>query len=454
MTLKKNDHFVAIVEDIISDGLGVVKKDGFPLFVDGTIMGEEVEVRAIFFKKNFGYGRLIKILKESPHRVEMRDDIGRQIGTMTYQHMDYSEQLRMKEKFVRDSFKRIGKFENPKIHAVIGMENPWAYRNKAQIPVREMDGQLETGFFRKGSNELVPVENFHIQHPEIDKAILIVRDLLREYELKAYNPKEHTGLIRHIIVKRGFYTGEMMIVLVVNQEKIPHEERIVEEIRKSLPEVVSIMKNVNKSKGNRILGRKNVSLWGKTTYKDIVLGKTFEISTDSFFQVNTKMAEKLYEKAFELAAFTGEEVLLDAYSGIGMIGILASDFVKKTYGVDIVRESIEQAKENGRLNGVENIEYFCEDATVQIKKWKKSGQKFDTVFVDPPKKGLDREFVEQLIKLAPQKIVNISCNPATLARDCKIFCDEKYELIEIQPVDLFPQTPHVECVALLRRTNM
>ena len=454
MTLKKNDHFIGIVEDLTSDGMGVVKKDGFPLFVDGTIIGEEVEVRAIFLKKNFGYGRLIKILKESPHRVEVRDDIGRQIGTMTYQHMAYSEQLRMKQKFVKDSFERIGKFENIEVESVIGMENPWEYRNKAQIPVREIHGQLETGFFRKGSNDLVPVENFHIQQKEIDEAIIVVRDILREYNIKAYNPKNHTGTIRHIIVKRGFYTGEMMIVLVLNENKIPKEEEIVEKIHQSLPEVVSIMKNINKSKGNRILGRKNINLWGKTTYQDEILGKKFEISTDSFFQVNTEMAEKLYSKAFEFAEFKGHETILDAYSGIGMIGILASEYVNKTLGVDIVPESIEQAKENGQLNNVSNIEYFCEDATKQLKKWKDQGQSFDITFVDPPKKGLDRKFVDHLIEVGSKKIVYISCNPATLARDCKILNEGGYEIEKIQPVDLFPQTPHVECVTLLKRTNI
>lgn len=448
---KKNDTFTGTVEDITSQGQGVVKLDHYPFFIEGAMTGEVVKFKAMKVGKTYGFGRLLEIIEESPERVEMTDAIGRQIGTMTLQHMSYDAQLAYKEQQVKSAYERIGHFEDAEIRPVLGMENPWEYRNKAQIPVREINGQLETGFFRRNSHDLVPVENFFIQHKEIDEAILIVRDILRRFHVPAYNEKNHTGIIRHVVVRRGHYSGQVMVTLVTNKRKMPNEEIIVDAIAEEVPNIASIVQNVQTKRTNVILGRQSLVLWGQPYIEDSMLGLTFRISSKSFYQVNTPQAEVLYKTAIDAADLQGNETVLDAYSGIGTIGLSLAQHAKQVYGMDIVDEAVEMAKQNAKLNGIKNAAFEVGSAEEWLPKWNEAGINFDVIVVDPPRKGLDQVFVDAVIEQQPEKIVYVSCNPATQARDARLFADAGYGLQFVQPVDLFGQTTHVEAVALFTK---
>lgn len=450
---RKNEEFTGRVEDITSQGQGVVKVDHYPFFIEGAITDEVVQFKAMKVGKTYGFGRLIKIIEESPERVEMKDPIGRQIGTMTLQHMSYDAQLAYKQQLVKSAFERLGHFTDLDIRPVLGMDNPWEYRNKAQIPVREVKGQLETGFFRRNTHDLVPVENFYIQHKAIDEAILIVRDILRKFHVPAYNEKAHTGLIRHIIIKRGHYSGQVMVTLVTNKRKLPNEYMIVQAIADAVPNVKSIIQNVQTKRTNVILGRESIVLWGEPYIEDTMLDTTFRISANSFYQVNTPQAEVLYQTAIDAADLKGDETVLDAYSGIGTISLSLAKHAKHVYGMEIVEEAVEMAKQNAELNNVENVTFETGSAEEWLPRWNEAGIQFDVVVVDPPRKGLDQGFIDALIEQQPQKIVYVSCNPATQARDARILADAGYTVKFVQPVDLFGQTTHVETVVLLQRAD-
>ena len=450
---KKNEYYTGTVEDLTSEGAGVVKIEGFPFFVEGTIPGETIRFKAIKVNKNFGFGRLEAIEVTSPDRIEERDMKGRQIGTMTLQHMTYQSQLAYKQKQVQDAFERLGHFKDVSVNAVMGMDHPWEYRNKAQIPVQVVNGQVETGFYRKKSHQLIPIEDFFIQDPAIDRAIVVVRDLIRHYGLSVYDEKTHKGLIRHIIVKRGHHTGQMMIVIVASKNKLGIEDNLVEDIRQALPEVVSIVLNVNTDKGNKILGQHNRVLWGTAYYEDCMLEKTLRISANSFYQVNTPQAERLYQVAIEAAQLTGSETVLDAYCGIGSISLSLAPHAQHVYAMEIVAEAIDMAKQNAQINHIDNVTFEVGAAEEVLPQWNQQGIHFDVAVVDPPRKGLDPEFIQALIDQDPDRIVYVSCNPATCARDCRIIADAGYHIEMIQPVDLFPQTTHVESVVLLTKSE-
>ncbi|UUX35463.1 23S rRNA (uracil(1939)-C(5))-methyltransferase RlmD [Fundicoccus culcitae] len=447
--LSKNQILKSSVLDLTSQGEGVVKIDHFPIFVEGALPGETIEFKIVKLGKKFGYGRLLKIIQASPHRVEAKDDVGRQIGTMTLQHLEYSEQLKFKQKLVKDAFERIGKFSQLTIHPTIGMEKPWEYRNKAQIPVRQINNQLETGFFRKNSHDLIPIENYYIQHPVIDQTILTVRNILRQLHISAYNEESHTGLVRHIIVKRGHYTEEIMVVFVLNGKKMLHEQALVQAMVDQIPHLVSIVANFQTKETNVIMGRENSVLWGQAFYEDEMLGLRFKISAQSFYQVNTPQAERLYQTAIDYAQLSGTETVLDAYCGIGSISLALAQSAKQVYAMEVVAEAIAMAKENARLNQIENVSFEVGKAEDVLPNWQKEGIHFDVAVVDPPRKGLDQQFIQTLTELAPQRIVYVSCNPATCARDCRLIADAGYTIDEIQPVDLFGQTVHTEVVVKL-----
>lgn len=449
----KNQYLQGQVIDLTHEGLGVVKIDKYPFFIEGVIPGETVQFKIIKVGKHFGFGRLEEILQASPDRVEVTDTIGRVTGTMTLQHMTYDRQLAFKQEVVRQAFQRIGKFEAVQVAETVGMDHPWAYRNKAQIPVREVKGLLSTGIFRKNSHELVAVEDYRIQDPQIDQAILKIRDILRQFHYQAYDEETHTGLIRHIIVKRGHHSGQMMVVLVTTKDQLPHQENLVSKIRQELPDLVSLIQNTNAQVTNVIMGPDSRTLWGQDFIEDTMLGLTLRISAQSFYQVNTPQAEKLYSKAIELGQINATDTVMDAYCGIGSISLALAQHAGQVHAMEIVPEAIAMAKKNAQLNQIDNIEFQAGPAEDWIKKWQDQGIHFNTVVVDPPRKGLDDNFIQTLIELTPDKIVYISCNPASQARDCRILADAGYEIGEIYPFDLFPQTYHVETCAVLTKSS-
>ncbi|MBK0348787.1 23S rRNA (uracil(1939)-C(5))-methyltransferase RlmD [Aerococcaceae bacterium zg-ZJ1578] len=446
---KKNQEIVGLVEDLTSEGLGVVRVEGFAFFVEGGIPGEIVHAKVMKVGKNFGFARLVEIKNSSYDRQEMIDVVGRQIGTMALQHMSYDLQLAFKQETVRNTFRKIGGFKQVPVRMTLGMAHPWGYRNKAQIPVREINGELETGFFRKNTHDLVPVNNFHIQHPEIDRAIQLIRNVLRKFKITAYNELNHSGEVRHIIVKRGHVSGEIMVILVVNGAALPNELEIAKEIMVQIPEVVSVVLNRQDKKTNVIMGDKSRVLLGEQYYQDRMLGYTYFISAHSFYQVNTPQAEVLYKEAIRAADLTGQETVLDAYCGIGTITLPLAQQAKRVYAMEVVPQAIEMANKNAAYNYVENVTFEVGKAEDVLPKWNETGVHFDVIVVDPPRKGLDKQFVDSAIEQAPKRIVYVSCNPATCARDCKLFAEAGYQLQYVQPVDLFPQTTSIECVALL-----
>ena len=447
----KNDELQGTVVDLTHEGSGVVKIDDYPFFVEGALPGEDVTIKVMKVGKTFGFARLVSVQNESPDRVAEKDIVGRQIGTMTLQHLSYPAQLKFKQHLVESAFERLGKFKGVKVAETVGMEVPYEYRNKAQIPVRTVNGLLETGFFRKNSHQLVPVENFYIQHKAIDAAIVKVRDILRKYDIVPYNERNHNGEVRHIVVKRGHYTGQLMIILVTNKKRLQNIESITHDIVNEIENVESVVLNFNNQEGNVILGRNNTVLHGTPYYTDKMLGLEFRVSPNSFFQVNTPQAEVLYQLALEAADLNGTETVLDAYCGIGTISLALAQQAKQVYAMEIVHESIKMAKQNAKMNGIDNVHFETGAADEILPKWSEEGVKFDVAVVDPPRKGLDDDFIQTLIAQNPKKIVYVSCNPSTCARDCRKFADAGYKLETVKPVDLFPQTPHVECVVRLTK---
>lgn len=450
----KNDVLEGEIIDLTHEGLGISKLGGYPLFIEGALINETVEFKVIKVGKNFGVAKLIKIIKESPDRVEVTDRAYAQTGTMPLQHLAYEAQLKFKKNQVENVLQKIGKLPDVKVNDVIGMDNPFGYRNKAQIPVRKHNGKLETGVFRKNSHDLIPMEDFKIQDLEIDKAVIVVRDIMRKYNVKPYNEKDNTGNLRHILVRRGYHTGEMMITLVTRTPKLFPHSKIVPDILEALPEVVSIVQNVNPKKTNVILGQEVIVLHGEDKYQDKLLNHTFEISHRSFFQVNTSQAEVLYSKVLEFAQLTGEETVIDAYCGIGTITLALAEKAKEVYGIEIIEPAVLDARRNAELNGIENVTYQIGAAEDVMLDWSKEGREADLLVVDPPRKGLEGQFIEAVIKMQPKKMVYVSCNPSTLARDLALLVEGGYTVEQVQPVDMFPQTSHVETVALLTKKQV
>ncbi|ENZ9219476.1 23S rRNA (uracil(1939)-C(5))-methyltransferase RlmD [Enterococcus hirae] len=449
LSVKKNERYTLDIIDLSYEGMGVAKIDGYPLFIENALPGERVEVLVVKVGNKFGYGKVEKWLTESPDRQPLKDNRLLRTGIAPLAHLNYEQQLLFKQKQVENVMSKIAKMPEVDILPTIPMDNPVGYRNKAQIPVRRMDGRLATGFYKKNSHELVEIEDYYIQDPAIDEAIKRVRDILQRFQVRGYNEAKNEGQIRHIIIRRGHYSHEMMVVLVTRKEKFFKGKEIASIIHEELPEVVSVIQNINEEKTNVILGDKEKVLYGRSYIEDQLLGKTYRISSKSFYQVNTEQTEKLYQTAIEFAALQKEDTVIDAYSGIGTIGLSLADKVKEVYGMELVPEAIEDAQFNALTNKIENAHYEVGKAETVMKKWQDKGVKPSVIVVDPPRKGLDARFIASAIDMAPAKLVYISCNPATFARDAKLFAESGYEVKKVQPVDLFPQTHHVELVALL-----
>ena len=443
----KNQEFDATVIDLTYEGNGVVKVDDFPIFVPNAVPGEESRVGITKVAGTYAFGRVVKTLKESEDRNKDVDVATLTTGIAPLAHLKYDAQLRFKQNQIQELFKK--QHVDVEVSETLGMENPTGYRNKAQIPTRELRGELTTGFFRRGSHNLMPIEDFYIQDPEIDKAIVVIRDILRKYHIPAYNEFEHTGVIRNIMVRRGYYSHEMMVVLVTRSKKLPGAEMIVEEIREAFPEVKSIIQNVNQEKTNVILGEKNNTLWGKNVITDTLFGKKFAIGPNSFYQVNPQTTETLYQLAADKAGLNGDEEVIDAYSGIGTISLTIADRVKSVLGVEIVPGAVDDAKRNADINGVTNAKFELGKAEEKMVEWHDAGMRPDVIFVDPPRKGLTPELIDAATGMEPEKFVYISCNPATLARDTVQILENGYHIEgPVQPIDQFPQTTHIESITV------
>ncbi|KIO70785.1 23S rRNA (uracil(1939)-C(5))-methyltransferase RlmD [Caldibacillus thermoamylovorans] len=451
--VKKNDYIDVEFVDLTHEGQGVAKIDGFPVFVPGGLPGEYAQIKILNVKKNYGYGKLIEIREKSPYRVEIPKEDMHKYGGCQLHHMSYEGQLQFKQNLVEQTLTRIGKLQDVNIHPIIGMEQPFHYRNKAQVPVGERNGRLITGFYKPRTHEIIDTDESVIHMEAINDAIKIVKEICSELGVAAYNEEAHTGVLRHIMARFGRKTDELMIVLITRTEKLPHREEIVGKIVAALPNVKSIVHNVNPKRTNVILGEKTQVLWGQDVIYDYIGNVKFAISPRSFYQVNPVQTQVLYDKALAYAGLTGEEIVIDAYCGIGTISLFLAQQAKKVYGVEVVSDAINDAKKNADLNGITNVEFTVGEAETVIPNWAKEGIHADVIVVDPPRKGCDAALLKTIIEMKPKRVVYVSCNPATLARDLGILEADDYQTVEVQPVDMFPMTMHVECVVLMSRVE-
>ncbi|NLY79526.1 MAG: 23S rRNA (uracil(1939)-C(5))-methyltransferase RlmD, partial [Lysinibacillus sp.] len=367
-------------------------------------------------------------------------------GGCQLQHLSYEAQLKWKENMVRNVMKRIGKIDAP-VRAIKGMEDPWNYRNKSQIPFGMSETGPIAGFYKSRTHQIVDMERCLIQVSEADKMMANLKKELENLGIQPYNEHAHQGMLRHVVVRVGKTTGEVMVVLVTKNRKFPQKNEVVEVIRKLVPNVTSIVQNVNSEKTNVILGNETITLWGKESIEDTIGGVRFEISARSFYQVNPVQTEVLYKQALDYANLTGEETVIDAYCGIGTISLFLAEKAKHVMGVEIVEQAIEDAKRNAKLNGFTNTYFEAGPAEEVIPRWYSEGKRADVLVVDPPRKGCDQALLDTIIEHKPKRVVYVSCNPSTLARDLRILEDGGYKTVEITPVDMFPQTTHVECVS-------
>ncbi|ROR31787.1 23S rRNA (uracil1939-C5)-methyltransferase [Mobilisporobacter senegalensis] len=452
--LKKNDMIRIEIDDISSEGEGIGHFNGYTLFVKDTITGDIVDVKIMKMKKSYGYARLIHLITPSPIRVEPKCPIARQCGGCQVQHMDYKEQLKYKENKVKNCLTRIGKFDKEYIDSIMepiaGMEEPFYYRNKAQFPVgRDKDGKVVIGFYASRTHTIIDTAHCYIQAKINEEIIERVKVFIEKYNITTYDEENHTGLVRHILTRVGFVTGEIMVCLILNGDDIPHKDKFIDSLT-DIEGMTSISLNINKEKTNVILGNKVVTVWGKPYIVDYIGDVKYQISPLSFYQVNPVQTKVLYETALDYAGLEGDETVWDLYCGIGTISLFLAKKAKKVYGVEIIPQAIEDAKMNGKINGIENAEFFVGAAEeVLPAKYKEEQIYGDVIVVDPPRKGCDEGLLETIIKMNPKKVVYVSCDPATLARDLRYLNDNGYNLKKIRAVDQFSHSTHVECVALL-----
>ncbi|OCA83005.1 23S rRNA (uracil-5-)-methyltransferase RumA [Bacillus sp. FJAT-27225] len=451
--VKKNDDLNVRFEDLTHDGAGVAKVDGFPIFVAGALPEETAKIKIIKTQKNYSIGKLIELIETSPYRVVIQPEETHKYGGCQLEHMSYEGQLKFKENQVKQVLARIGKLEDVVVHPVLGMEEPWHYRNKAQVPVGEKDGRMVAGFFKPRSHEIVDTDESLIQLPEVNEAINTVKDICGQLGIRPYDEQAHKGDLRHIMARYGKKTGELMIVLITRTADLPHKSKLIEEITARLPKLKSIVHNVNSMRTNVIMGPKTTVIWGNEFIYDYIGDVKFAISALSFYQVNPDQTRVLYEKALEYADLKGGESVIDAYCGIGTISLFLAQRAGKVFGVEVVPQAIEDAKRNAELNGIINAEFEAGPAEEVIPRWYKAGNEADVLVVDPPRKGCDEALLNTIIEMKPKKVVYVSCNPGTLARDLRILEDGGYKTLEVQPVDMFPQTVHCEAVAKIVLKN-
>lgn len=472
MDMKKNDKFVLTIEDMSEDGAGIGKLDGYIWFVKDALIGDVIEASAMKMKKNYGFARLVRVIEAAPGRVEAKCPVARACGGCQMQELAYAEQLKFKEKKVYNHLKRIGGLENFIMEPIIGMEHPWRYRNKAQFPIgTDKNGQPVAGFYAGRTHSLIPVPELDCLLGCEENQLLLeaVLDFMKKYHISAYDEGSHRGLVRHVLLRKGFDSAELMVCLVINGDKLPHADRFVERIlavneelaaredgkERRPSKVTSISLSVNTERTNVIMGLEIINLYGPGYITDKIGNIEYRISPLSFYQVNPVQTERLYGTALEFAGLSGGETVWDLYCGIGTISSFLAQKAGKVYGVEIIPEAIDDARANAERNGLKNVEFFVGKAEeVLPEQYEKNQVYADVIVVDPPRKGCDVVCLDTILKMAPKKVVYVSCDSSTLARDVKYLCENGYEVKRVRPVDMFPMSGHVETVVLLsRRTS-
>ena len=456
MKFEKNTIFEVKIEDISDAGEGIGKKDGFIWFVKDTVIGDRVEAKVMKTKKSYGFARLVRVLEPSPHRITPPCPVARSCGGCQLQAMDYEEQLRFKEAKVLNNLRRIGGIDcRQRFESIIGMEHPWHYRNKAQFPVgyrkaensqHTSDKKLAIGFYAGRTHSIIDTTHCYIQAEVNERIVQIIREFLEEYQIPAYEEETGRGLVRHILTRVGFATGEIGICLVINGRSLPYQRELCRRLAE-IGGVCSISLNVNEQETNVILGEELIPLYGEPYIRDFIGEVQFQISPLSFYQVNPVQTRALYGKALEYAGLTGQEVVWDLYCGIGTISLFLAKKAKTVYGVEIVPEAIADAKRNAKLNGIENVSFIvgaAEDIAPEL-------EPPNVIVVDPPRKGCDGKLLETILSVRPERVVYVSCDPGTLGRDVKVLTDGGYRLERVQVVDMFGWGYHAETVCFLKR---
>ncbi len=451
MSIKKNDDITLKIEDMTNEGSSVGHCDGMAVFVRGAVTGDEIVAHIIKAKKNYAIGIVKEILNPSPCRIESDCPVSDKCGGCSFRNMTYDAELQYKQGRVADAIKRIGHIDAP-IMPIIGADTVDNYRNKAQYPVSIVDGKLEAGFYAYKSHRIIPCSDCRLQQQEFKEILDIISDWVKQNNVTSYDEKTGRGLLRHIYIRRAPKTGETMVCLVINCKNIPNEAELVNALVKD-KNVKSVCVNINRENTNVILGDKTNVIYGQKTITDILLDKKFVISPESFYQINHDQCEKLYTKATEYAGLTGNETVVDLYCGVGTIGLSMADRAKQIFGIEIVPQAIENAKINAKQNGISNAEFFCGDAFDGAKELEKRGIVPDVVILDPPRKGCQKELFDVIEQMNPKRIVYVSCDSATLARDLEVLQTKGFRTLEVTPVDMFPRTPHVEAVAKLIKVN-
>lgn len=465
MEIRKNDEFELTIEDMSEDGAGIGKQDGYIWFVKDAVIGDRIRARAMKMKKNYGFARLMEVLEASKDRVMPECPVARQCGGCQLQMMSYEAQLHFKERKVYNNLSRIGGMENLRLperadsvivdktivmEPILGMEHPWRYRNKAQFPFgRDKDGRIIAGFYAGRTHHIVEAEDCLLGVEENAVILDIIKKIMEENQIAPYDEETHKGLIRHALIRKGFSNGELMVCLVINGKKLPHADIFVERL-KEVPGMTSISYNINQEKTNVILGAELVNLYGPGYITDKIGNVSYQISPLSFYQVNPVQTEKLYGTALEYARLTGGETVWDLYCGIGTISLFLAQKAKKVYGVEIVPPAIEDARRNAALNGMENVEFFVGKAEeVLPREYEKNQVYADVIVVDPPRKGCDSVCLDTIVRMQPKRVVYVSCDSATLARDVKYLNERGYAVERVRCCDMFGMSGHVETVALL-----
>ena len=452
--MEKNQEFTVSIEDMSEDGAGIGKLDGYIWFIKDAVIGDVVRARAMKMKKNYGFARLMEILTPSAARVEPKCPVARQCGGCQLQAMSYEEQLKFKERKVKNHLLRIGKFKEDEIRMlpIMGMEEPWRYRNKAQFPFgMDKNGNIVAGFYAGRTHDIIQCEDCLLGVEENKDILGIVKGFMRLNGIRSYDENTHKGLVRHALIRKGFHTGEIMVCLVINGKDIPAKDELVKELCQ-IKGMTSISYSINQEKTNVIMGKEIVNLYGPGYITDRIGNVTYQISPLSFYQVNPVQTEKLYGTALEYAGLTGNETVWDLYCGIGTISLFLAQNAKKVYGVEIVPQAIEDARRNAALNGIENAEFFTGKAEdVLPEQYEKNKVYADVIVVDPPRKGCDQVCLDTILKMAPKRVVYVSCDSSTLARDLRYLADGGYQVEKVRCCDMFGQSCHVETVALLTK---
>ena len=447
----RNNKYTLEIVSLGHSGEGVGKYEGFTVFVPHALPGETVEVKITEVKKNYAKANLQKVQVPAPFRLVPQCPIYYQCGGCQLQHVAYDQQLVLKRQQVVDAVTRIGKIADVTIHPTLGAAEPWYYRNKMQFPIGMAKGQVAVGCFAQGTHQIINTKHCYIQHSDNDGIAQTVQQVVTELGISTYDERTGQGEMRHVIGRVGIATGEVMVVLVTATPDLPNKVALIQRLLERVPNIVSIIHNVNNKPTNVILGHKMKTVWGRDTITDRLGKFTFHISARSFFQVNTAQAEVLYNKAVEYAGLTGTETVIDAYCGTGTITLFLAEKAAKVYGIEMIEPAVADAKVNAQINQVTNVEFVVGDVVDVMPRMFKQGLRPEVIVVDPPRAGCDKKVLETFAAMQPERIVYVSCNPASLARDLAILAELGYKTKEIQPVDMFAQTYHVESVALIER---